>query len=316
VTPRFPTLPADDLHALRRDARVQAAAEALWRSLGLGAPGVVLFQTGSLPVYAAGREHVLKLYPPQHAGEAGPERSVLEQLRGALPVATPVVVAAGEVDGWRYLVTTRVPGTPLDEAWPLLSADDQVAVCAQAGRVLAALHAIDVRELSVPRPSWPELVKGQADRSVDAQRSLGTPAYWLDQIPRFLETAALPLDARPVLLHTEIMRAHLFVERGASGWSLTGIVDLEPAMIGAAEYEFAAVGLFLTCGNAAALHALLRAYGYAEPELGLPLQRRFLAYALLHRYSNLRRYLETLPPPEGVTTLDGLATWWWALPQP
>jgi hygromycin-B 7''-O-kinase len=37
-----------------------------------------------------------------------------------------------------------------------------------------------------------------------------------------------------------------------------------------------------------------------------------MAYALLHRYSNLRWYLERLPSP-GVTSLDALAMRWWSL---
>jgi hygromycin-B 7''-O-kinase len=68
-------------------------------------------------------------------------------------------------------------------------------------------------------------------------------------------------------------------------------------------------------GDAPALGALLRAYGFREADLGLELQRRFLAYTLLHRYSNLRWYIEKRPPPLGTETLDGLAAWRWALPQ-
>lgn len=109
------------------------------------------------------------------------------------------------------------------------------------------------------------------------------------------------------------MRAHVLAVQGAAGWSLSGVINFEPAMIGAAEYEFGAVGLFLTCGSGPALRTLLRAYGYRDSELRESLQRRFLAYTLLHRYSNLRRYLELLPPPGSVTTLEGLAARWWAL---
>lgn len=36
-----------------------------------------------------------------------------------------------------------------------------------------------------------------------------------------------------------------------------------------------------------------------------------MAHALLHRYSNLRWYLERLPVP-GATTLEELACAWWS----
>jgi hygromycin-B 7''-O-kinase len=89
-------------------------------------------------------------------------------------------------------------------------------------------------------------------------------------------------------------------------------LDFEPAMRGAREYEFAAVGLFVSRGDTAFLRRLLRAYGYRPHQLDDALARRLLAYALLHRYSDLRWYLEQLPAPP-VPTLDALAANWWRL---
>ena len=83
-------------------------------------------------------------------------------------------------------------------------------------------------------------------------------------------------------------------------------------MIGAPEYEFASVGLFVACGDARTLRRVLLAYGYAPHALDETLQRRFMAYALLHRYSNLRWYLERLPAGDA-TTLEQLASRWWSL---
>jgi hygromycin-B 7''-O-kinase len=60
------------------------------------------------------------------------------------------------------------------------------------------------------------------------------------------------------------------------------------------------------------LRRLLVAYRYGPQELDDALSRRLLAYALLHRHSDLRWYLEQLPPPP-VPTLDALAAHWWRL---
>jgi hygromycin-B 7''-O-kinase len=56
----------------------------------------------------------------------------------------------------------------------------------------------------------------------------------------------------------------------------------------------------------------LSAYGYAPHALDEALSCRLMAYALLHRYSKLRWYLERLPCP-GATSLEQLASHWWAL---
>jgi hygromycin-B 7''-O-kinase len=83
-------------------------------------------------------------------------------------------------------------------------------------------------------------------------------------------------------------------------------------MRGAREYEFAAVGLFVSQADAGLLRRLLIAYGYRPHQLDDALSRRLLAYALLHRYSDLPWYLKQLPPPPA-PTLDALAARWWRL---
>jgi hygromycin-B 7''-O-kinase len=60
------------------------------------------------------------------------------------------------------------------------------------------------------------------------------------------------------------------------------------------------------------LRRLLTASGYTPGQLDDALPRRLLAYALLHRYSHLRWYLQQLPWPP-TPTLDALAACWWGL---
>ena len=69
--------------------------------------------------------------------------------------------------------------------------------------------------------------------------------------------------------------------------------------------------MFATCGEPGLLRRLLLAYGTPAAAIDDALSRRFLAYALLHRYSNLPWYLRRLPPPPGLVSLDALALRWW-----
>ena len=78
------------------------------------------------------------------------------------------------------------------------------------------------------------------------------------------------------------------------------------------EYDFASLGLFVSCGDGRFLRRVLRACGYAEAALDEALPCRLMAHAILHRYSNLRWYLERLPA-DGATTLQQLAQQWWSL---
>jgi hygromycin-B 7''-O-kinase len=129
----------------------------------------------------------------------------------------------------------------------------------------------------------------------------------VDAVDDFLVRWIPRVDGAGVLLHTEVMREHLLVERRNGAWRISGLFDFEPAMIGAPEYELAAVGIFLTCAEPGLLGALLDAYG-GEVDDELPF--RVMAYALLHRYSNLRWYLERLPVVDEAGDLESLARRW------
>lgn len=264
----------------------------------LGRDDVVPFTEGSLPVYAVGDDLVLKLYPPLYLAESTTERTVLEALHGTLP--TPAVKDAGERDGWGWLLMERLPGRTLAEAWPELSTEDRGRIVHELGELLATLHAVDDPRLAVLEPAdWAEFVAAQRAKVVEHHRKTDLDDTWIAQIPAFLD--AVDLGTPPVVpLHTEFMREHVMVADGR----VTGVFDFEPAMRGAAEYDFVAVGLFVSRGDGDLLRRFLDGYGQPiDP-------RRCLAYALLHVYSNFPWYFDVLPaPPE--PTLDALATAWW-----
>ena len=68
-------------------------------------------------------------------------------------------------------------------------------------------------------------------------------------------------------------------------------------------YDFGAVGIFVSRGDARLLGRIMAAYGRAYGP------RELLAYLLLDVYSNLRWYFRLLPPPPE-PTLDSLAQTW------
>jgi hygromycin-B 7''-O-kinase len=265
----------------------------------LGRDDVVPFTAGSLPVYAVGDDLVLKLYPPVYRDGLTTERTMLEVLHGVLPVPEPV--KSGGQDGWGYLLMGRLPGRTLEEAWPSLSTEDKRRLVPELGELLSRLHAVDDARLDVLAPGdWADFVAAQRAKIVEHHRRTGLGEVWVAQIPAFLD--AVDLGTPPVVpLHTEFMRDHVMIDHDGR---VAGLFDFEPAMRGAAEYDFVAVGLFVSSGDGDLLRRFLRGYGRTiDP-------RRCLAYALLHVYSDFRWYFEVMPaPPE--PTLDALATAWW-----
>ncbi len=294
------------------DQALASGVSALCARQGLTAATVRRYDSGSLPVYAIGSQHVLKLFPPPQAEHAAIETRTLQAVESRLSIATPRLIAADSLDDWHGLLMSQLPGRLVVGAWPKLTRRERDRLATLLGECLADLHALDTSPLSDFTPRWDAFLPAQRASAVERQRTRGLDACWLERMPDFLARWTPSLQPRRALLHTEVMREHLMVDRNDSGWSASGLFDFEPAMLGAPEYEFASVGLFVACGDARTLRRILLAYGYRAEQLDAALQCRLMAYAMLHRYSNLRWYLERLPA-QGATCFEDLAARWWPL---
>ena len=305
-----------DWEAVRLDEdALRAGVRAICVRHGLASEVVARCPGGSMPVYVVGERHALKLFPPRDSAFARVEARALVAVDGRLPFPTPELIASGTLDGWSYVLMSRLHGRLLVEAWTELTEADRDRLAEELGHGVAALHAIDVAPLAELTPDWGAFVGGQRESAVARQRARGLGERWVEQIPGFLDAWAPPVDGPRALLHTELMREHLLVTHGPRAWTLTGLFDFEPAMVGDPEYDFASFGVFVSCGDGRFLRRALRAYGYGEDALDGALPRRLLAHAILHRYSNLRWYLERVPAA-GATSLDALAARWWSLGGP
>jgi hygromycin-B 7''-O-kinase len=265
------------------------------------------FSEGTNVVFAAG-PHVLKLYPPHYAVLAAAERAVAERLAGALPVETPRVEAAGEVEGWPYLVESRLRGRTLGWLWPTLDAATQARLAAEVGTLLADVHRVPTAGLDALDADWPGTVRDRTARCVGRHRQQGAHERWLAQIPAFLDAAGplYPPDFPPALVTGDAHGGHLMVEERTGTWRLSGLFDFDDAQVGHGEYDLAAAGLIIFAGRSDLLRIFLRAYGYAEGAVDEALGRRLLAYTLLHRYRPMAWWMAAFVPGSP-NTLDELA---------
>lgn len=298
MLPPAPTEAAYD--ALDLDSPALAAAAAVLA----GAP-VTRVRVGSLPVFG-GADRVVKLYPPCFRQEAVHEARWLARLDGALPAPTPRLLAQGEQDGWAWVRMSRLRGQPAADCWDDLSLAAKLSLSSQLGELLSALHSLSLPPALALEP-WPGFVSAQRAGAVARHRRLGLSEAWAEQIPDFLAGLSLPTHGS-VPLHTEIMRAHVFVSEASGRWRITGLLDFEPSTLGAPGYEFASVGLFWTQGDPALMGAVCDSYGARTPGA-----REMMGWAILHRYANLRWYLGRMPSPEA-QTLSGLAERWFGQP--
>ncbi len=282
----------------------EALATAIATELGIeGTP--VRYKTGSLPVFRFG-ELVLKLFRPDEERYIATEVAVLRRVLGRIAIPTPEALDTGTRDDWHYLLMRRVEGEPLDEIWDDIEPEARITLMRSLGENVAQLHAVPHDDLEDVARNWAAFLAKY--RPTVRQRHLdkGLAVRWADQLDVFVDRWYVE-DDRRALLHTEVMRQHVMAQRGPDGWQLSGIVDYEPSMVAPPDYELASVGVFTTCGEPGLLAAYLEGYGTPWDE---SIPNRVMVQAILHRYGNLKWYLERLGDADGATTLEALAADW------
>jgi hygromycin-B 7''-O-kinase len=311
VSPLPPVPSPADWPALRRaHPGWRAVAEEICARHGVSASELAPARDGTNVVFTTER-HVIKLYPPFWDAGAAAEWTILGHVEGRLGVATPAVVATGDLEGWPYLVMTRLAGAILADVWPGLAEPHRRSIARQLGELLARLHAVPTSGLashSVLVERWRRLVTRPIEETVACHRGHGAPEAWLARLPAFLEQLPpLHPDAfTPVLVNGDVHWWHLLATERNGGWDLVGLFDFDDALLGWYEYDLAAPGLFFLAGQPEVLSDSLRGYGHGRLVSDAGLSRRLMAYALLNRYWGLDFMLQVGDPDRRCATFDDL----------
>jgi hygromycin-B 7''-O-kinase len=257
---------------------------------------------GNLVVFLAG-DLVLKLIGPKWRMEYESERAGLDRVSGRLPVATPDLVATGEIEGWPYLLMRRVPGVELRQVWARVPPDRRLAIAATMGETLARLHALDLEGLGALDSDWGRFFEERVRSVVPVQRERGAPEAWLERLPDYVASRLPLLDGsgRTVFLHADLHCDHVFLDETPAGWSVSGVIDFADARIGAPEYEFGAPGVWIVRDEPRARRDMLLAYGFAERDLDAALTARLASITILHEFFSLKRLLDLYAPDPPAT---------------
>jgi hygromycin-B 7''-O-kinase len=269
---------------------------------------------GSFGVFFVGDRHVAKFVPERWRPQYQAELLLMPRLHGRLPVATPELVAAGDLDDWGYLVATRVRGRPLADVVPVSDAEAMAPLLRSVGATMAALHALPTEGLEPIAPDWPAFIERQRASSVARHDRPATPRAWIAEVSRWVDAIAPELAApsRSVAMTADVTHEAVLVDDVNGRLEVTGLVDFGDALVGDPAYDFVSPAAFLVRGRRDLLAALLDGYGLAPDTRTPALRRRFMGYSLLHRFSWIGRdagfVIPALAP--GATLDDALAALW------
>ncbi|HVF51712.1 MAG TPA: aminoglycoside 3'-phosphotransferase/choline kinase family protein [Pyrinomonadaceae bacterium] len=260
---------------------------------------------------------VIKIFAPFRQNYAR-ELAALEFARGKLRIKTPELLHAGEIEGWPYLLMTRLEGHASREVWAGVGARDRLEIASHLGAALRELHAHAAPLETALNRDWRGFIRRQADGSVERQSACGANPEWLERLPAYISArlALLPSNDKEVFLHGDIHAGNLLLAQTGGRWRIAGLIDFGDSLCGFREYEFVAPGVLMLQGQSELQRALLLAYGYAETQLDAELRARLMLLTVLYECSDLRKYALRLSPASVALTLDELerAIWTFATP--
>jgi hygromycin-B 7''-O-kinase len=244
---------------------------------------------GSCAVFVVDRRVVVKIFPPQLGGDHDRELEAYRLLTGRLSPFLPVVLAHGvhqDRIAWPYLVVSFLPGRPLLDVRPDLSADDEERIGQAVGRAVRQIHATPLTAANHFQPSpaaWSAFVRR---RKVAALRQLRS---WQILSAELVKQLAVSLASEPGplgplrLLHADLTADHLLLDEANGQWQVTGLIDYADCQVGEAVYEWIALWFGLCARRPAFFRAVLRGY---DPALVIndALRRRLFHFTFIHRF--------------------------------
>jgi hygromycin-B 7''-O-kinase len=242
---------------------------------------------GESVVFLIDGRFVVKIYIPTKR-QLERERAALAIVRTS--IKTPEVVASGEIENYRYLVTTQIEGELMTrEIWLRLPPGEQISILTELAYGLRQLHRSDVSTIGF---DWAEFVRRQADNCYERQKACQVNETVLAQIPRFLDEnlRLLPADFQPSFLHGDVHFGNLRFKQKDGKWRISGLFDFADSLKGFHEYDFIAVGVLMIQGQGALQREFFRAFGYADTEIDETMRRRMMLLTMFYEWSDLRRY--------------------------
>ena len=257
--------------------------------------------------------YVLKIYRPWKRG-FDREFSALQRLNGHLPITIPEVVSAGELEGYKYLITTALPGRLVTRTeWLALDRNAQIDLIAHLAELFRRLHALDADGIEF---DWPSFIAANAADAVERQRSEGGNPEWIDSLPAYLERNLSLVQTAPphVFLHGDVHFGNLKVIEDNGKLKISGVFDFADSLRGSHEYDFLAPGVLMFQGQGDLQREFFRHYGYPDPDINVEMRRRMMMLTILYEFSSLRRYAERLSPEAVNLSLNELerAIWCFA----
>lgn len=241
---------------------------------------------GSHIVYRCG-DVWIKMMTPIFAHDMAFEIEGLRAVQGRLSVSVPEILFEGELEGWKYLVTSEVSGQRIGDVWPGLSLVQRVSLAETIGNITMELQQCDMTAGVRARGDWNQFIDARFSGLMKHHREKKLSEPWLKGLETFMSGFSVSefKTDEPVFLHADLTADHFLVEQMGIFPIVTGVIDFADCCVGHPEYDLPASGVFIFREEAEALRAYVESLGFFDMS-----SEKLMAWTILHKYSNLEMY--------------------------
>ncbi len=268
-------------------------------------------ENGEHVVFLIDNSFVIKIYRP-FRGCFEREKKALEFVSGRTNFKIPEIVQIGEIEGFDYILMTKLSGVAMTRAvWLTLPRNEQLTFVSELAVGLKAVHSLDAESFDC---DWSDFLEERANTFVERQVAHGVNPQIIESLPEFLKTnlKLLPKNYSTVFLHGDVHFGNLRLQKSNGNWQISGLFDFADSRCGLHEYDFLAVGILMIQGQAEIQREFFKSYGYTENQLDESFRRRMMLLTMLYETSDLRRYALRLKPEAVNFTLEELEKAIWS----
>ncbi|TLS36081.1 aminoglycoside phosphotransferase family protein [Pseudalkalibacillus caeni] len=265
------------------------------------------FSYGAAIVYSYDERYVFKLYPSFEKDQFEREKEALEAIKGQITsVETPELIAAGNFEGWDYIIMTQLKGDLLIDIWDGMTFKEKQSLSERLGKTIKEFHQISAVNLKGLKVEWDRFIQEQLLNMKEHHQNQQLKDYLYEELDSYVKEETIDYHPDLKLLTGEYTPFNLMMNKVDGTWKLTGVIDFADCFVGDGDYDLLGPILFMYKGDEELIRRFLHAYGYGENDLNENFRKKLMTYTLLHRYSDINYFISLNKRAGAVRSLEEL----------
>lgn len=271
--------------------------ESLQEEYALGAGQWHQINEGGNALFDLNNAYIVKVVPPNWISQGLKEVDANSILVDSLSVERPTLIAKGEINGWLYIVMTKLSGICLAKVWSSLTQQERLPIIKQVGQLMREFSQVKSLKGSCLSVDWSTYIARLKEDCLARHKRNKLDDNLYQQVEPFINQHLPKLQTHSDgFIHMDLHPWNLMAHQNDSKWAISGVLDFGDAIIGKSYlYEVLTPCCFMAQGNKVLYKALIEHYGIISTKEMNKMQDVLMALALIREASNISFVMEQVP---------------------